>query len=316
MLLILTNSTDATSDYLERRLAASSINFARVNTDCCSTTFRVHIRAGRAALKTERRSIFSDEVANVWFRRPGPIDCPVSQDPAETKHVRDEWSEALEGFFAQIAVEAWVNHPARNVMASHKIEQLARASRMGLATPETIVTQSPEEARQFFYECREEVIVKPLASGYIERNDGSDTVLYTHAILASDLSKISSIAKCPTLLQRKIRKQRDIRVTVMDDDIHAVSLSAKEIGEQQRLDIRRDNMRDVQYKLTEIPNDVRQNIFRYHKSYGLRFSAIDMAIDRDGKWIFFEINPNGQWAWTDLAGVTDIGASFIKAFQK
>ena len=174
-------------------------------------------------------------------------------------------------------------------MASHKIEQLARAHRMGLMAPETIVTQSPEEARQFFYEHGQEIIVKPLASGYIERADGSDTVLYTHAILTSDLTKLSSISKCPTLLQRRIRKQRDIRVTVMDNDIHAVSLSGKENGEKQRLDIRRDNMRDVHYELTEMPDDVRRSVIRYHKSYGLRFSAIDMAIDQDGNWILFEI---------------------------
>ncbi len=85
------------------------------------------------------------------------------------------------------------------------------------------------------------------------------------------------------------RKQRDIRVTVMDNDIHAVSLSGKENGEKQRLDIRRDNMRDVQYELTEMPDDVRRSVIRYHKSYGLRFSAIDMAIDQDGNWILFEI---------------------------
>ena len=75
----------------------------------------------------------------------------------------------------------------------------------------------------------------------------------------------------------------------MDNDIHAVSLSGKENGEKQRLDIRRDNMRDVQYELTEMPDDVRRSAIRYHKSYGLRFSAIDMAIDQDGNWILFEI---------------------------
>jgi len=48
-------------------------------------------------------------------------------------------------------------------------------------------------------------------------------------------------------------------------------------------------MRDVQYELTEMPDDVRRSVIRYHKSYGLRFSAIDMAIDQDGNWILFEI---------------------------
>jgi hypothetical protein len=39
-----------------------------------------------------------------------------------------------------------------------------------------------------------------------------------------------------------------------------------------------------------------------------------VAVDREGKWIFFEINPNGQWAWLDLMGGLDIGALFLRSF--
>jgi hypothetical protein len=33
----------------------------------------------------------------------------------------------------------------------------------------------------------------------------------------------------------------------------------------------------------------------------------------DGEWQFLEINPNGQWAWMDLLGGTEIYELFIKA---
>jgi len=32
--------------------------------------------------------------------------------------------------------------------------------------------------------------------------------------------------------------------------------------------------------------------------------------------IFFEVNPNGQWAWLDLSGGMNIAASFVKTFSK
>jgi len=315
MLLILTNSGDATSDYLQRRLVEASIQHVRVDTDHFSTAFEFSVKGGRATLQAADGTIGPHQISNVWFRRPKPIALSSSEGPAETKHLRDEWSEAFEGFLAQVPVEAWVNHPANNAMASHKIEQLARANRMGLTTPETLVTQSPEEACDFFYKCDEEVVVKPLASGFIERNDGIDSVIYTNAIEPADLKRIASVANCPTLLQQAISKQRDIRITIIDDDIHAVGLKAVEANEQQRVDIRRNNMQGVDYEIADLPANVRSSVFAYHKSYGLRFSAIDMAIDRNGDWIFFEINPNGQWAWTDLLGVTDIAKSFIKSFR-
>lgn len=34
-------------------------------------------------------------------------------------------------------------------------------------------------------------------------------------------------------------------------------------------------------------------------SYGLRFAAIDLARRTDGGYTFFELNPNGQWAWVE-----------------
>lgn len=315
MLLILTNSGDATSDYLQSRLAGASIDNVRLDTDRLSTTYELSINADGATLKGPDNVIRPHEISNVWFRRPGPITLSSVVITEETKHLRDEWSEALEGFLAQIPMQTWVNHPANNAMASHKIEQLARANRMGLTIPDTLVTQSPDEAQEFFYKHNKKVVVKPLAFGFVERNGGPDSVIYTNALAPADLNRISSIANCPTLLQQEISKQRDVRITIVDDDIHAVSLIAMDSSGHQRVDIRRDNMQGVQYELTDIPANVLRSVQAYHKSYGLRFSAIDMAVDQAGNWTFFEINPNGQWAWTDLLRVTDIAKSFIKSFR-
>ena len=35
------------------------------------------------------------------------------------------------------------------------------------------------------------------------------------------------------------------------------------------------------------------------ETFGLRFAAIDLAVEEDGQYVFFEINPNGQWAWIE-----------------
>jgi hypothetical protein len=40
-----------------------------------------------------------------------------------------------------------------------------------------------------------------------------------------------------------------------------------------------------------------------------------MAFTKDYKWVFFEVNPNGQWAWLDLEGVTDIASLLLKSMQ-
>jgi hypothetical protein len=74
-------------------------------------------------------------------------------------------------------------------------------------------------------------------------------------------------------------------------------------------------MKDVTYRSVSLSKDTKQAVVMLMKHYGLRFAAIDMAISLRDEWFFFEVNPNGQWAWLDLAGVTDIAASFVTAFQ-
>jgi len=36
------------------------------------------------------------------------------------------------------------------------------------------------------------------------------------------------------------------------------------------------------------------------ETYGLNYDAFDFAITPDGRIIFFELNPNGQWAWQEI----------------
>ncbi|MEJ1729693.1 hypothetical protein SMA90_25505, partial [Escherichia coli] len=50
----------------------------------------------------------------------------------EGRYLLNEWAEALEGFFAHIPRPRWMNHPAANAQASHKLEQLTTAQSLGL----------------------------------------------------------------------------------------------------------------------------------------------------------------------------------------
>jgi glutathione synthase/RimK-type ligase-like ATP-grasp enzyme len=206
-------------------------------------------------------------------------------------------------------------HPRNNAAASHKVEQLTRACSAGLATPETLMTRNPDALRRFWQQCNGEVIVKPMISGYLERDDpGTDTQIYTSQVLAKHIEGAqSTLPSCPTLFQRAIRKQLDVRIAVIDGRFFPIGIKASD-GEGQRLDIRRNSMNDVCYSPVALPTDVRAKLLQLMKEYDLRFAAIDMAIDTEGQWVFFEINPNGQWAWTDLAGATDIASGFLEVF--
>ena len=238
-------------------------------------------------------------------------------DQAERAHTLSEWAEALEGFFAHIPLRAWMNHPSANAGSSHKIEQLSRAMKFGLDVPPSVVTQDADVAGKFWADCGGRVVVKPLTSGHLEREDpAEDTLIYTNRVAEEDLADLGLVVNCPTLFQMEVSKRMDVRVCVIDDEVAATGIMATDPAGGQRLDIRRNNMTDVRYVPIAVPPDVRDKLLGLVRSYSLRFSAIDMGVDPDGRWWFFEVNPNGQWAWLDIAGGCDIASSFIRSFSR
>ncbi len=141
----------------------------------------------------------------------------------------------------------------------------------------------------------------------------SDALIYTNQVASSHLIDLSDLPNCPTLFQKKIDKQCDVRITVVDDEIHAYELLAKEPDGNQRCDIRRNNMEDVEYRPISLPTRIDSLVRKLMVRYALRFSAIDMAVSTDGTWYFFEVNPNGQWAWLDLYAGAEIYKSFVNS---
>lgn len=317
MLLILSNSQDATADYLAGVLGRRGVEFVRFDTDTALAGLTLDYDGGQPVLRMGGTDYRPADFSNVWYRRPERLKHPVIDDSPEGKFALEEWAEALEGFLAHIDESRWVNYPARNVRASHKLEQLSRARGAGLSVPDTLVTQDPDRLRAFSARHGGRIIAKPMAGGHVERPEGQrDSLVYTNRVPEEHLADLDDLRVCPTLFQQCLDKQSDVRITLVDGDVHAVELTAQGSDGAQRCDIRRNNMEDVSYRAVSLPPDVERLLLALAAGYGLRFAAIDMAVTRGGEWVFFEVNPNGQWAWLDLVSVTDIASSFVRAFSK
>lgn len=316
MILTLTNSEDATANYLIPVLEDAGIAVLRLDTDTLISNASVSLSDGCISLTVQGHRLVPEDVAHLWYRRPERLRLNGIDESPESRFAINEWSEAIEGFLAQIPRHRWMNHPAANVAASNKLEQLSTARVLGLVTPGTLLTQDAATARRFAQQFDGLVIAKPLSNGYIERTSGDDSLIYTNVVQANDLAAdASEFASCPTLFQQYVRKQYDVRITAIDDTLHAVALYASGGDGQQRCDIRRNNMNDVVYQNIDLPSGVALTIRQLVKHYGLRFAAIDMAVDLDGNWVFFEVNSNGQWAWLDISAGMRIADSFVRAFS-
>ena len=317
MLLTISNSKDSTADYLLPLLAREGLDTVRVNTDTVTDSFSISYHNGIMSLCRDGRAYKASEFTNVWYRRPEKLDLGDSSDEPQIAYTLLEWTSALEAFFAHIPFERWVNHPASNANASSKPEQLSTARSLGLNTPATIVTQDPSKALSFVKTTPGGVVIKPLSFGYVEHaDDGPDALIYTSDLAEQALEHIHEVKACPTLLQEKVSKEVDVRITIIDRALSAVALVSKDDEGTQITDIRRNNMSGVVYEPIGVPLDICKQLFALMKHYGLRFGAIDMVISTEGKWYFLEVNPNGQWAWLDIVAGEQIWRLFLEAFKR
>lgn len=294
MLLIVTSRADYTSDWLILELEKRGTPFVRFNTeDFPSTaTLRWH-PDGTRSLVLGGRELNLTEVTAVWYRRPG-LPSANPSDPAAV-WAAGETREALEGLWRTMDC-FWVNHPDLNRVADCKPEQLVRAARLGFTVPASVVTNDPETATAFANDHEDGVVCKPLRSGRV--GDGIGSKLFFTTLLDADaISALSDIGMEPCFFQAFVPKRYDVRVTVIGEEVFAARIHSQ-ADYDARVDWRRGDPRRLRHEIEELPPSVAQRCVQLASSYRLNFGAIDLAATAEG-YTFFEINPNGQWAWLE-----------------
>lgn len=297
LILLLTNRKDYTADWLVLELHRREADFARFNTEDWPTVVGLSWRSdGSGQLRFAARTVDSDEVGSVWYRRPVAPVMPVELDAERARWAAAEASEAMNGFWLTLHA-TWVNPPLAEAAASSKPEQLRRAQRQGLAVPETLITNDGVEAQEFAQGVP--TICKPLSPGAVGA-DGVERVFFTRLLSADDVEALAELGPEPYLLQHRVPKQYDVRVTVIGEEVFPVAIHSQVFAETET-DWRVGDATQLRHERIELPDQIGEACLALVENYGLSFGAIDLALDMDGRYVFFEINPSGQWAWIEEA---------------
>ena len=87
-------------------------------------------------------------------------------------------------------------------------------------------------------------------------------------------------------------------MTVVGDDIFAAEIMSQS-HQSSVTDWRATENPDIEHRLHELPDRVKTQCLMLVDRLGLEFGAIDLALTAPGEYIFFEINPNGEWLWLE-----------------
>jgi len=311
MILLATNKRDITTDLIVLELRRRGHDFVRLNTeDVAVATVRFEPTGGWH-YDIEDRTFALAEVTAGYYRRPEAPGAPAGvEDPAAAGYCTAEWSAVLRSLWNALEGR-WLNSPFAILRAEDKPRQLAEARLAGLDFPETLVTNDPDAALAFTAEGA--TIGKPLRQALIERGETGE-VLFTSRIDALGPEDSKAVALAPVILQREIAKSVDVRATLVGDRIFAAAIHSQEQAET-RVDWRRGSRPDLVHEAIELPSALAGQLRALMHRLGLRFAAVDLVRDPDGRFWFLEINPNGQWAWIERRTGLPIAAAIVDALE-
>lgn len=316
MILLLTHTRDITCDLMIMRLNQRRSRFIRLNTDRLLTEGTISWARtkdlDRSMLYWHGHRIRPEDVHSTWYRRPVLPEPLPETIPTDARSLASNEAEfTLRGLLSELEC-LWISDPQAIDRASSKMYQLNNARILGLEIPDTLITTNPEEARDFITH-RKEVIAKPLSKIRISAENGIRRTIFTHIVREDDLERIDQVALSPTLFQERIPKRADIRVTIVGSKVFPTELIVPD--PETNVDWRIHPLRDIVHRVHQIPDDLSHTLLLLTKRLGLNFAAIDLIATLDGRYIFLELNANGQWAWIEILTGQEISLSLAELLE-
>lgn len=176
----------------------------------------------------------------------------------------------------------------------NKLVQLHIANKHQIGIPKTLVSNSKEK------------VVETLGSSFITKaiqeniafQDSTQLVYQRVEKITSDELNDEFF---PSLFQEGVEKIIELRCFYFDQKFYSIAFSS----EHGQLDMRDnyDNMDYYKYQLPCIIEEKLRNVFNDLKLFS---GSVDMLIDKNGNYIFLEINPEGQFDWVSKLGGYDL----------
>lgn len=233
----------------------------------------------------------------LWYRRAqygGHL--PAQMDRQLRNGCVEEISACLRGVLmaAPCFVLDRLDAVARN---DHKAAQLRLARRVGLDTPRTLITGDVNEARDFFEACGKRVVTKMLSSFAVYDEEKRERVVFTTRLTEAHLEKLDGLRYCPMVFQEELEKRLELRVTAMGNRLFTAAIDSQAVpGAETDWRVRGVELMNC-WQPYELPTPIERNLHAYLAAAQMQYSAIDFVVTPDGRHVFLEANPCGEFFW-------------------
>lgn len=255
-----------------------------------SRNFALHITpSGNFRMQYDGKSFGVNSIAAAWHRRPNYFG--EHRDPLRWLSVKDEYASLMKSIGMLIPAQRWLNTADAMNRASRKLPQLIQAGDYGFTIPETVVSNTWDNIESF---KSDKVIVK-LAELTVLYPKGGRKTLPTTVINKDSLPK--QIDPYPGIWQPYHEKKKEWRITVIGKSVFSVAIyTDKEAKDDWR---KHQDTNAVRFVAEDFPKKWADKCKGFLSTLGLRYGAFDFIEEPNGRIIFLEVNPNGQFAWLE-----------------
>jgi len=204
-----------------------------------------------------------------------------------------ESQAALDAFLDGLSGVKWINPIDANRSALNKARQMRDARAVGLTVPETLITNDPDAVHRFFDDQGGAVVTKMLTP--LSTSMGKAPVFVrTSEVRREDLTRLASLRHCPMVFQRRVEKDRELRVTFVNGHFFVGGIDASESAGGQ-IDWRSATPEECAWQSDDIPEDTADRVRELMARLQLVYGALDFIRTPEGELVFLEVNPSGEW---------------------
>jgi len=309
--LVITEQFEPTADCLLAELRRRGVPCLRWNLDRfpveSTLTYRTSDGHFGAEISTDGRKVDLDSVGSIWCRGFRPSGFPGGMNDADRKFTLEESQRALDALMTTMKV-LWINHPHCHARANSKPAQLYVACQVGLDIPPTVLTNDPEEVREFVAHSEGDTVYKAHSQSL---NLEPGKALYTGLLTEKELNKLDLIRVSPGIFQKFVAKSYEVRATVVGSRIFSGKIDSQTSAET-RIDWRHKPFHIEEEPIT-LPPDVETKIHALMQAFGLIYGAFDFIVTPEGRHVFLEVNPAGQYLWVEAKTKLPITAALADA---
>jgi glutathione synthase/RimK-type ligase-like ATP-grasp enzyme len=308
MILILTAPDDEHADHVAAKLRQRGADFIRFNPAQFPREAEISLAysprgVSNYTLRLGAAQVDLNSLRAVWYRRP---ESPVVHDELADEAIREFVQQDCKTFVQDLwnALDClWLPAPPATVNQTQlKASQLKVAGELGFELPPTLVTNSEADLLDFYNQHNGNIVSKLAGFSFLE-TIGVNFSRYTELVTKRDLAYARSLAYCPMIFQAYVPKRVELRITVVGEQVFAAEIHSQ-ASNHTRHDWRRYDDYQASYAPHELPRELEQRCVKLVERLGLCYGAIDMVLTPDGRYVFLEINPNGQYLWVeDVTGL-------------